>query len=830
MKDLLIAHIRKNDQAVQTVENHLLESSKIAGLAAAKIGLKESGEILGLLHDIGKACDQFQNYISSANGVIDPDSDDYMNYGDYKGKIDHSTAGAQYIYRLMAQGGKKGEIIGQILALCLASHHSGLIDCLSPDGENLLARRLEKSSEYTHFEESLSYLQPFLDSNVDREMLEVIEEQMTAKIGSLVEKNDKGTPIDSRETLAFKYGLLIRYLFSCVIDADRLSTADFESPADHNIRNKGKYTGWDVLLQRLDRRISEYEEKKDKNSIDVIRNVVSNSCLEFSSRPKGIFQLNVPTGGGKTISSLRFALNHARTHQMDHIFYVVPYTSIIDQNAQEVRKILEEHGPNGNYMDQVVLEHHSNLTPDEESRRHNLLAQNWDAPIIFTTQVQFLETFFGYGTRDVRRLHQLANSVIIFDEVQTLPIKCVQMFNLTLRFLVQSCGDSVVLCTATQPLLDEISPVERALPLKPENKIIKDEKNIYDTLKRVEIIDKRKPGGWEDAELTELALDQLCEIDSVLIVVNTKAAARSLFLKLSQCAETVFHLSTSMCPAHRLSVLQKIRGKLDAHEPVICVSTQLIEAGVDIDFGCVVRCLAGLDSIVQAAGRCNRNGKMEKPGKVFVVNPSNENLDRLHEIQAGAKVTERVWDEFRNKPAAFDNDIAGLKAMTAYYRYYFFEKNSEMDYPVSKRSILGREDDLFSLLSTNPKSYGEYFQGEPEKAAAISLTQSFASASKCFSVIDQSTRGVVVPYEEEGKELINDLCSTAFLEKRIDLIKKAQRYSVNLFSNEFSEMLEKKAISEVQKDSGIYFLDRQYYDQNFGWNMEAVASPETLIF
>ena len=173
-------------------------------------------------------------------------------------------------------------------------------------------------------------------------------------------------------------------------------------------------------------------------------------------KPKGIYQLTVPTGGGKTLASLRFALNHAAHHKMDRVFYVIPYTSIIDQNADEVRKILEDRDQNGNYLDQVVLEHHSNLTPEEESHRHNLLAENWDAPVVFTTQVQFLEALFGAGTRSARRMHQLANSVIIFDEVQTIPINMIHMLNVALRFLVDDCGATVVLCTATQPPLDKV--------------------------------------------------------------------------------------------------------------------------------------------------------------------------------------------------------------------------------------------------------------------------------------------------------------------------------------------------------------------------------------
>ncbi len=219
--------------------------------------------------------------------------------------------------------------------------------------------------------------------------------------------------------------------------------------------------------------------------------------------------MTVPTGGGKTFSSLRFALNHAKHHKLDRIFYIIPYTSIIDQNADVVREILEDKDDEGNYLNKVVLEHHSNLMPDEDKtqpqnwkieKRQKLLSENWDAPIVFTTQVQFLETLFGSGTKSARRMHQLANSVIIFDEIQTIPVRTVHMFNTALRFFVHSCGSTVVLCTATQPLLDKVTPDTRALPI--DGKIISNEKDLFKKLKRVEVFDKRKLGsGWSDEEV-----------------------------------------------------------------------------------------------------------------------------------------------------------------------------------------------------------------------------------------------------------------------------------------------------------------------------------------
>ena len=427
-------------------------------------------------------------------------------------------------------------------------------------------------------------------------------------------------------------------------------------------------------------------------------------------------------------------------------------------------------------------------------------------------------------------MHQLANSVIIFDEVQTLPIRCVHMFNIAIRFLVHTCGATVVLCTATQPLLDKIDPVQRALKIQPDQKIIPYEKELYKKLKRVEVFDHRKLGGWDEEEVAGLVDQELRAKGSVLIVVNTKASARSLYQAIIQESNAaVYHLSTNMCPAHRLKVLDELKEKLNPNkeEPVVCVSTQLIEAGVDIDFGSVVRYLAGMDSIAQAAGRCNRNGIREKLGNVWVVNPSKENTEKLKDIQIGIEKAKRILDDFKEHPENFENDRIGLETMEVYYKYYFHERKNEMCYKIGADSPAGRDDDLFNLLSMNKISVQEY-ERIRNATPDIPFKQSFQTASKAFRVIDNITQGVVVPFGE-GEEIIKDLCGAYDLEKQYDLIKKAQRYSVNLFPHEFKKMADNNAIREVQKGAGIYYLDEQYYDKKFGWSDDPINSMKILI-
>lgn len=821
VKKEYIAHRREKDGKIQNLWQHLKETSSLTGRFASKIGLEKHGVLMGLLHDLGKASLEFDQYIRSATGLIEPDEDDYVDAKEKKGKIDHSSAGAQVIYRYFSDKGIKSLCASQILSLIIASHHSGLIDCLSPDGDDSFSKRINKPDKKTRAEEAISNLDDSIKQKLE-ELLskDTIISHFNKKIKGLLEKSD------SIETSMFKVGLLTRFLFSCLIDADRLNTADFEFPDRAKQRNQGDYEPWPVLIEKLEMYLGKLE---NRNKVDALRQEISNCCLCFSNKPKGLYQLTVPTGGGKTLSSLRFALNHANKHHVDRIIYIIPYTSIIDQNAQKAREVLEEQTNEGTFLNNIVLEHHSNLTPEEESTRQKLLSENWDAPVVFTTMVQFLEALLGYGTRNARRMHQLANAVIIFDEIQTLPVKCVHLFNTAIRFLIQGCGSTVILCTATQPLLDKVEPKQRALQITPGQQMMPDIQKLFRDLKRVDVYDRRKIGGWTDHEVTELAEQELHETGSVLIVVNTKKAAINLFKKLQNHPKAnVFHLSTNMCPVHRMKVLGSIKDCLPDKKPAICISTQLIEAGVDIDFGSVIRYLAGLDSIAQAAGRCNRNGARLKPGRVFIINPKEENLDRLQDIKIGKDKAERVLDEFRDDPKQFDEDIIGLKAMECYYQYYFYDRKEEMCYKVGSNSVVGRSDNLFDLLSTNPLSVKEY-QRINNFSPQIPLRQSFMSAAKAFRAIDSPTRGIIVPYKAEGERIINELCSSNNLEKQYKLLKEAQRYSVNVFPHVFDRLAKQQIIREVQNGTGILYLDKQYYSDTYGMSESPANEMEDLI-
>jgi CRISPR-associated endonuclease/helicase Cas3 len=814
-----IAHRREKDGEIQSLVDHLQGVAKKTGEFSSKIGLKEQGKLLGLLHDIGKASQEFEQYIKSSVGLINPDEDDYVDAAELKGKVDHSTAGAQLVYRTLTQNGSETRFVAQVLSLCIASHHSGLIDCISPEGKDTFSKRMDKGEEKTHFDE------------VFGKLCDEVKEHLISRLQSkefiqhLLERfKALKTVHDSQETLVFKYGLLVRFLYSCLIDADRLDTANFEMPGETTLRNYGNYEEWPVLINRLNKKLALFKPA----GISKIRQKISQTCYDFSDKPKGLYQLTVPTGGGKTLASLRFGLHHADKHKMDRIIYVLPYTTIIDQNAEEIRKILEERDKAGKYLERIVLEHHSNLLPDKETAKQKVLSENWDAPVVLTTNVQVLEALFGSGTRGARRMHQLANAVIIFDEVQTLPVKCVQLFNMAINFLVNNCDSTVVLCTATQPLLDKIEPKSRALHITVEQQMVPNARQLFDDLKRVEVYDKTKIGSWSNEEIKELVAQKVVKSGSVLVVVNTKTSAREIYLQCKQIENVeTYHLSTNMCPAHRMAVLEQVKAHLDDKKPVICISTQLIEAGVDISFSSVIRFLAGLDSIVQAAGRCNRhNEQYPALGEVYIINPAEETIEGLEDIRIGKEKAERLLDEFRNNPERFGNNILSMEAIEQYYQYYFYQRAKEMNYPVSSKSVVGQEDNLFNLLSVNKVSVQEYARIN-KKAPGTPFKHAFMSGAKSFEVIETVTRGIVVPYGEEGKELRNQLCSVQELEKQYKLIRRAQRYSVNVFPDVLKR-LQDRAVHEVQKGSEILYLDERYYSDEFGLSEVRVKDASFL--
>ena len=812
MRRNYIAHVRKTDNDVQSVQDHLMETAAIAKILAGKLGLELAGELLGLMHDFGKYSQKFQKYIESATGINpDIDMEDALPGGK---KIDHSTAGAQWVYRELRKFGVAhgiGELFGQMLGLCIASHHGeGLIDCLDGKGHAVWKKRFEKDDELTH----LAECERNADEAVQQKARELAGENLIRSLLNVVKPilSDQTT---NRKIKEFYLGCLTRFLFSCLIDADRINSSDFEREAQKEVRRLTEKPDWQSAIDKLETHLAGFE---NHYPIDEIRRKISDDCLKKTSDSQGIYTLTVPTGGGKTLASLRYALHHAKKHHLDRIIYIIPYTSIIDQNAQAVREILGE---------DWVLEHHSNLEPEKQSWQDKLLSENWDKPIVFTTMVQFLDAWFGGGTRGARHIHPMTNVVLIFDEIQTLPVKCVHLFCNVLNWLTAFGKSTAVLCTATQPLLGESglqnfpegkreSIAARGLLRLPENAEImgkhQDLDRLFADLSRVEIRFNEKAGGLNVEEAGAFLLEQFQTIPSCLFIVNTKKWAQELY---QYCKgqnvppEALFHLSTNQCAAHRKAIFDTIKARLKNGKPVICISTQLIEAGVDISMACVIRALGGLDSIAQAAGRCNRHGEKDGKGQVWVLNLKEQDFTRiLPDIQAGKTHAERVSRDFAGQ------DILQPAAMQRYFEYYFYQRSDEMAYSV-KNSATGSLLDWLSDNALNP--YGE--KNNKRSKPLPLLMQSFKSAGRAFQAIDAPTRAVIVPYGE-GAKLIAELCGEWDPKEMHRTLQKAQRYSVNVFPNVWDKLQKENALHETIEGSGIYYLKERHYNDEFGLSLD----------
>ena len=818
-----IAHIRKSDQKPQSLQTHLTETAEIAKLLAAKLDLDQAGELLGLMHDFGKYSRKFQKYIHDETGLFNPDLDDEESTPNGS-KVDHSTAGAQWVYRELRKFGAAqgiGELFGQMLGLCIASHHGeGLIDCLDGEGNPKWIERFNKTDELTHLVEC----EQNADEAVQQKARELVGENLIRSLLKAV-KPILSDPVSNDKVKEFYLGCLTRFLFSCLIDADRINSSDFERETQKEVRRLTEKPDWQSAIDKLEAKLAGFENRpvEEIKPIDEIRRKISDDCLKRAADSRGIYTLTVPTGGGKTLASLRYALHHAQKHHLDRIIYIIPYTSIIDQNAQAVREILGE---------DWVLEHHSNLEPEKQSWQDKLLSENWDKPIVFTTMVQFLDAWFGGGTRGARHIHPMINAVLIFDEIQTLPVKCVHLFCNVLNWLTAFGKSTAVLCTATQPLLGESglqnfpkdkreSIAARGLLKQPAHAEIMgkhhDLDKLFADLSRVEIRFNEKAGGWNVEEAGTFLLKQFQTTQSCLFIVNTKKWAQELYqyCKAQNVpSEALFHLSTHQCAAHRKAIFDTIKARLKNKRPVICISTQLIEAGVDISMTCVIRALGGLDSIAQAAGRCNRHGEKEGKGQVWVLNLQEQDFTRiLPDIQAGKTHAERVFRDFAGQ------DILQPEAMKRYFEYYFYQRSDEMLYSV-KNSETGS---LLDWLSDNKNNPGGNININNRRTGKIQLLmQSFKSAGRAFQAIDAPTHAVIVPYGE-GAELIAKLCGEWDPKEMYDAKKKAQRYSVNVFPNVWDKLQKENALYETIEGSGIYYLNERYYNDEFGLSLDETS-------
>lgn len=744
-----IAHARLRDDGTWDTPHSLVEH--LTAVAMLAKGFSESfgngdwGYLAGLWHDLGKYKEDFQNYIRQASGFEREEADEGG-----PGKVDHTAAGAIHAVRTLGPAGKA-------LAYLIAGHHSGL-----PDWYKMEARGralVERLAEESHLTASINGGAP----------------------RTILDQQAPSSPPCAELGLAPEVAhLWLRMLFSALVDADFLDTEAYMSPARAAARSDGEKK---LDLRTLKRRFDLYMvSKSTRGTINELRAEILAHCRAGAAQRPGLFSLTVPTGGGKTLASIGFALEHALQHGKKRIIIAIPYTSIIEQTADVLRKV---------FGDEAVLEHHSNLDPDKESPQSKLATENWDAPIIVTTNVQLFESLFASRTSACRKLHNIVNSIIILDEAQMLPPEFLKPILSALKVLVSHFGISALLCTATQPaLVGHIGPRARGsaggfIGVTNVIELMPDPDALAKSFRRVEVEvrDPQVPVQWED--LAPL----LAQSAQVLCIVNTRRHCRELHALMP--AGTI-HLSALLCGEHRSRAISDIKTKLSAGEPTRVISTQLVEAGVDLDFPVVYRALAGLDSIAQAAGRCNREGRLDT-GKVVVFAPPQEAPNGL--LRQGEYATRELL--------RVSSELATSLRPEAFRAYFskFYERIDSFD----KHGVL-------DLLVCDERE----------------LQFQFRTAAQKFRLVDdEDQHSIIVWYESEKfntQKLIEDL--ERFGPSRT-FMRRLQRCTVNVPERSWRDLADQGAIRELGGPKGPLGLWAQaipgVYDPIFGLRLEGPA-------
>lgn len=708
-----IAHIR--DQEEQALKEHLENTAKLAGAFADKFHAYEWGFCCGMLHDMGKYSKEFQKRIR----------------GDGR-KVDHATAGAQW-------SNQKGGWY-RLLSYCIAGHHAGLPDTGertdTGDSKSLCGRLKKKIPDYGAYKEEVKF------------------PDLTAVPFAPVEA----------ENADFFTGTFIRMLYSCLVDADFLDTEQFMSDGKTQ-RESGESI--DQLYKRLSVYVSEWSLNYETDTVNGRRSEILRNCLEKAKEERGLFRLTVPTGGGKTIASLAFALRHAMLHGMSRVIYVIPYTSIIEQNAEVFRKILGVEN---------VLENHCNVDyeSDEELKPMQLASENWDKPVIVTTNVQFFESLFSNKSSKCRKLHNIADSVIIFDEAQMLPNDYLKPCIAIMEQLLRHYKVSIVLCTATQPALDSFfSPEIEARELCPRLE------EQFKFFRRVTFRDLKRIS-------EETLIERLSKEEQALCILNTKKQVQHIYRRLQ--GKGTYHLSTSMYPAHRKMMIEKIKQCLLNGEKCIVISTSLVEAGVDMDFRSVYRQAAGIDSMIQAAGRCNREGKR-------TAEESHAYIFRLEEREyvPGQRQQIAVTEDLLEDGL----DLMELQTVQQYFEMLYHFRGESLD----KKNILG-----------------QFQKGR----------FSFRKVSQEFRLIETDAKTVLIQVEERAKEILKELRLKGFSKR---LMREVGQYCVQLYEEDFDKMNGLGILQKVSEDILDFYvlLDEKRYTEDMGLVMD-VKYGEAVIF
>ena len=708
----------------QTLQSHSVNVGEMAAEFARVFGTQEIACQTGKLHDLGKYSEAFNHRLHGGPPV------------------DHATAGAKIAVK------RWGDVIGKLMAFCIAGHHAGLANG-NGEGDN---RRTLKQRLALQFGADI----PALDNLWQQEI------KLPQNLSAPPLKADAHHPF-------FSYAFFTRMLYSCLVDADYLDTEAFYSNLENEAVQRGGYPDLNSLQHNFNqfinafrRRIaqaSEQTEAEKRNAaLNRLRSEILDYAVEQAAQPQGLFTLTVPTGGGKTFTSMAFALEHAKRHGMRRVIYVIPFTSIIEQNAAEFRKAFGELG------EQAVLEHHSTfddgkLQGEATKDKLRLASENWDAPIVVTTAVQFFESLFADRSSRCRKLHNIAGSVIILDEAQMLPLNLLLPIMQAIKELAQNYRCSVVMCTATQPAVQAENGFYRGFENVRE--IAPKPTALFDKLRRTTV---QHIGTQTDADL----LAKFAEHPQMLVIVNNRRHARSLYDQAKHLDGT-FHLTTLMCAKHRSQKLDEIRGRLKNGEPCRVIATSLIEAGVDVDFPLVMRAEAGLDSVAQAAGRCNREGKRPSENSFVWIFAPEEQWKAPPELAAQAAVMRLTTD-------SFSDDLLSTQAVAAYFAELYQLKGSELD----NKKILKMHNDT-----------------------GQSLDFPFQTIADKFRMIESHMQPLIIPFDVEAESLISSLHHADYIG---GLLRKLQPYTVQI---------PEKALAALYKAGRIEPINEQNFGKQF---------------
>lgn len=800
----LYAHLtnKRGIREEQSLRAHCVQTAEYASACVENIGLYHMAYLAGLLHDMGKATKKYNDYLEAA----------FAGESVVRGSVNHTFAGVIYILENfhIQSASPMEKLIAEIISYAIGGHH-GLFDCVDLEGKNGFLHRLQKDKAELCYEEALNN---FLEQVADKKEIERLFRKATEEFRTLFEK----LQIDWEKKLQkifFQISLLARLLLSCVIYGDRRDTKEFMEGINSL---KEKPVSWLFEKEYLERRLSQFDIT---SPINQVRSIISDQCLEAAERPNGIYRLNVPTGAGKTLSALRYSLAHAERFDKKRIIFIIPLLSVLEQNAKVVREFVQD--------ENLILEHHSNVVSEKEFAGDNaeldeyeILTENWESPIVISTLVQLLNILFTHKTSAIGRMRALCDSVIIIDEVQSIPKKTIAMFNMAINFLSTYCNATIVLSSATQPCLENMDwPVKFAK--QPD--MVKLDKNQMEVFERADIVDRTDPYGMDMEMCVDYFHSLIGERESLLVICNTKREARELFERMSKISESedwyIYHLSTAMCQNHRVEVLENLQNNLAALQDnlknnretkkIVCISTQLVEAGVDFSFDCVVRVLAGIDNLAQSAGRCNRSNEYGRKGRVYLIKLRDENLSMLKEIADAQDSTQKVLIRAKQMK---DMTLIGESATQIFYNSLYQEKGmkNQIKYPI--------EDCGSVLYLTNLLGNANPYVKKDE---TFFLHQPFKSIGKRFEVFDDQTFDVLVPYDD-GCDLIEELREMErtdfFMPSMKQIMKKMNGYTISIFKWQRDKLWDEGLLYGLFENR-ILILDAKAYDGQYGLNDKA---------